>query len=181
MFPTHVGIARPERPGCNLWVHVPHACGDCAARRESQIALTKCSPRMWGLRGLAISASVRAAMFPTHVGIARIGSRRDAPRGHVPHACGDCADTLDWGSIAVECSPRMWGLRGLFRTVPASGRMFPTHVGIARIHKMVDGYAGHVPHACGDCAQPLLLAISYAGCSPRMWGLRGASIALPPM
>ena len=71
MFPTHVGIARegihpPSRLG-----HVPYACGDCAFTEARILDPSLCSLRMWGLRGNAGNRQPRAAMFPTHVGIAR--------------------------------------------------------------------------------------------------------------
>ena len=71
MFPTHVGIARNRRHAAGLARYVPYACGDCAGWEPTRDGISECSLRMWGLRGGLGDGDMIAAMFPTHVGIAR--------------------------------------------------------------------------------------------------------------
>ena len=72
MFPTHVGIARPCVLTLTGNANVPYACGDCAAGMQYGWQMEECSLRMWGLRGCTCTQQPANAMFPTHVGIARL-------------------------------------------------------------------------------------------------------------
>ena len=111
MFPTHVGIARPERTYSSDVRHVPYACGDCASANPSLCAMCRCSLRMWGLRGLCRRQRRPCLMFPTHVGIAWAKNARWLRVGDVPYACGDCAYACGRCARWCRCSLRMWGLR----------------------------------------------------------------------
>ena len=172
MFPTHVGIARTGSARRRGAGNVPYACGDCARSCRPLRSMGLCSLRMWGLRGAGRNGFAEAVMFPTHVGIARAGhgggyrhgdvpyacgdcasaSTLDCPPPHVPYACGDCAPRRAAACRLRECSLRMWGLRGVHAHAPAARRMFPTHVGIARITTGPCPRPSYVPYACGDCA-----------------------------
>ena len=66
----------------------------------------------------------------------------------------------------------MWGLRGPQLEQGVDRRMFPTHVGIARIASMLPMRKGYVPYACGDCASVQKARWTGRQCSLRMWGLR---------
>ena len=156
MFPTHVGIARMAWNSPSPCWNVPYACGDCAGLGRLPVAGSACSLRMWGLRDVERAQGHEAGMFPTHVGIARLGDRRIGQQPNVPYACGDCALTNRPSPRNFLCSLRMWGLRGRQtggRRVP---HMFPTHVGIARRHRRRPFVRSDVPYACGDCASPRL-------------------------
>ena len=72
MFPTHVGIARRVYALRWLGCYVPYACGDCATSTALTDTSSPCSLRMWGLRIPRPHRVQPPAMFPTHVGIARI-------------------------------------------------------------------------------------------------------------
>ena len=111
-------------------------------------------------------------MFPTHVGIARQTSTACGLAPHVPYACGDCACSASRRQTVNPCSLRMWGLRGRVRRQPPDVRMFPTHVGIARIEQFARMTTRNVPYACGDCALTSHRASRVSKCSLRMWGLR---------
>ena len=112
MFPTHVGIARRrERPSA-MRRNVPYACGDCAAMSSVGRRVKGCSLRMWGLRGHYETVAEHAAMFPTHVGIARQEAYPPRQPRDVPYACGDCACARRSARGPPACSLRMWGLRG---------------------------------------------------------------------
>ena len=152
MFPTHVGIARPDRRQRVRREHVPYACGDCAGLPSSAAQLTTCSLRMWGLRESVFSFDDGSVMFPTHVGIAR--ERVAVPFGaaDVPYECGDCAYPIIAFIGHLVCSLRMWGLRVHRRPRRPHVAMFPTHVGIARIYPIGFRLSVDVPYACGDCA-----------------------------
>ena len=91
MFPTHVGIARGNLADFGRIRDVPYACGDCAGSIMTTWSAHRCSLRMWGLRGGGQDVVGHLDMFPTHVGIARVGWTPTAPVWHVPYACGDCA------------------------------------------------------------------------------------------
>ncbi len=127
---------------------------------------------MWGLRGLPIRRLLRLRMFPTHVGIARERCGALCQCGDVPYACGDCACGATRSERSLGCSLRMWGLRDREIVRPSRGRMFPTHVGIARTDATGASGRADVPYACGDCAGPYVSTIGYEECSLRMWGLR---------
>ena len=196
MFPTHVGIARQTAKAGTPRPNVPYACGDCAYAIQSSGVPAGCSLRMWGLRGSGRGTTRRPRMFPTHVGIARRHTTQAKQPGNVPYACGDCARSTGprhrirtcslrmWGlrgtTLTVhgqterwECSLRMWGLRALVVQTRGHLRMFPTHVGIARIWIPDADSRTHVPYACGDCAETGLTSLAPSPCSLRMWGLRG--------
>ena len=91
MFPTHVGIARPDIRRDPPARDVPYACGDCAQAQAANCRAPPCSLRMWGLRVYCLSLRPQERMFPTHVGIARAQSLQGLWVGDVPYACGDCA------------------------------------------------------------------------------------------
>ena len=172
MFPTHVGIARNRRHAAGLARYVPYACGDCAGWEPTRDGISECSLRMWGLRGGLGDGDMIAAMFPTHVGIARRGRGRRRRRAHVPYACGDCADTRPGDHKKGKCSLRMWGLRAEPQSEDRHEGMFPTHVGIARRYFREEPRMADVPYACGDCAAVDGTYDVRLTCSLRMWGLR---------
>ena len=118
---------------------------------------------MWGLRGVSLSRSSARAMFPTHVGIARIRLFASAIFRDVPYACGDCAQAMLDAFQAMLCSLRMWGLREDSMTPEATYAMFPTHVGIARMMPRINTQMIYVPYACGDCAG---WALPASACAP---------------
>ena len=178
MFPTHVGIARDASCAGERRKYVPYACGDCASVLRSRPGKKRCSLRMWGLRVRGRGAPDIRAMFPTHVGIARMRCVCPTMPWDVPYACGDCADVGDKVFEGAGCSLRMWGLRGRGRCGQAVGRMFPTHVGIARKMRQLYRQDGNVPYACGDCAAVNDMGWRLKACSLRMWGLR-ANATIP--
>ena len=132
MFPTHVGIARGHAACRFRFEYVPYACGDCAVSSASRRNRSPCSLRMWGLRDLPPAPP--------------------APPAHVPYACGDCAELPNPLGLKLQCSLRMWGLRAERRRWNRARRMFPTHVGIARVEETGLRLTPDVPYACGDCA-----------------------------
>ena len=178
MFPTHVGIARNKNHQHPAESYVPYACGDCADAGDQDRLRQECSLRMWGLRVVLPKKPPADAMFPTHVGIARVSAAAPSRPGDVPYACGDCASEPTVFRVVSRCSLRMWGLRGLDIGSTGYVGMFPTHVGIARHTPWPPPKVWHVPYACGDCAIEALVQAKCLTCSLRMWGLRGRVVKL---
>ena len=111
MFPTPVGIARRHAAARLRHEHVPYACGDCADTGIARSAPLACSLRLWGLHETRNPTRSRQQMFPTPVGIARVGLGPRLGLWHVPYACGDCAEKYLSNGQHMICSLRLWGLR----------------------------------------------------------------------
>ena len=48
--------------------------------------------------------------------------------------------------------------------------VFPTHVGVNRVARVVNAQTPRVPHACGGEPEDSSLRFFSVACSPRMWG-----------
>ena len=70
------------------------------------------SPRTWGWTALMPPISYTAIVFPTHVGMDRLGvpGRRASPS--IPHARVDGPVPILYGDNVIAYSPRTWGWTG---------------------------------------------------------------------
>ncbi len=88
VFPTHVGVF--PRGGLEgvLPVCLPHARGGVS--QYSRLAGGKCwsSPRTWGCFSTGAHGKRQGQVFPTHVGVFLLSSRKKLSTARLPHARG---------------------------------------------------------------------------------------------
>ena len=149
---------------------VPHARGDGPHLRKHLPRTSVCSPRTWGWTVNGTNESSGTSVFPTHVGMDRLGGRFDYADMGVPHARGDGPDSRGGHRIARWCSPRTWGWTVLRLCYRLPGGVFPTHVGMDRLIGILAQISRCVPHARGDGPRGRPMDSDQRGCSPRTWG-----------
>ena len=74
VFPTHVGMDRACSKSRACGPCVPHARGDGPQRFAPRRAQAQCSPRTWGWTDSCACAQLALPVFPTHVGMDRMGT-----------------------------------------------------------------------------------------------------------
>ena len=152
-IPTHVGNASN---GVTIMlrktVH-PHARGEREHRPAEFEINTGSSPRTWGTRWRAISASSSMRFIPTHVGNALCRKCSTRPSAVHPHARGERSELLSKVFSGDGSSPRTWGTHAWVDHHAGRRRFIPTHV--------------------GNASELLSKVFSGDGSSPRTWGTPG--------
>ena len=169
----------------------PHACGGVPSSQNSWQAHQQFSPRMWGCTGVRSDYELRHNVFPTHVGVYRIGCSYGFQKTPVfpthvgvyrfkfaawfsvesfPHACGGVPTTLDYFEISCPFSPRMWGCTLTGCSAECARTVFPTHVGVYLRPTPQPHNESRFPHACGGVPEMVSRGTVAHAFSPRMWG-----------
>ena len=68
---------------------IPHTRGDGPPLRPHQEPQKAYSPHTWGWTAFLVGTFSEALVFPTHVGMDRIGFVKMIPRIRIPHTRGD--------------------------------------------------------------------------------------------
>ena len=87
------------------------------------------SPRAWGWTAAAGIRVDDVAVFPTRVGVDRVGS--------------------SGSTLLSKFSPRAWGWTAYTASSPSAGHVFPTRVGVDRTRPGILAAVGRFPHARG--------------------------------
>ena len=162
-------------PG-EVW-RVPHRRGDGPSTRVGVPSYMACSPQAWGWPAIEDQNARLLAVFPTGVGMARLGGAGRPCRPGVPHRRGDGPIFLLRLALLWVCSPQAWGwpewaghsLHGVF--------VFPTGVGMARTRHRRSAGRARVPHRRGDGPIYRALVSPLAKCSPQAWGWPTGTVA----
>ena len=173
VFPTHVGMDREDQLVGLLAECVPHTRGDGPTTHSPSGPTGACSPHTWGWTVASNSLVISSTVFPTHVGMDRAHRCRRLGHWRVPHTRGDGPYMPLAVSIAGKCSPHTWGWTVKSRRVPRPCAVFPTHVGMDRLHARHNHLTQGVPHTRGD--GPCWTGEGTLGreCSPHTWGWTG--------
>ncbi len=68
-------------------------------------------------------------------------------------------------------SPRVWGIHSTFILIIHCIRFIPTCVGNTRIRRLPPAVGAVHPHVCGEYGDTSVNTSSFAGSSPRVWGI----------
>jgi len=109
VFPTHVGVYRMCGKPQYIRLGFPHACGGVPYNHSKAEVEEMFSPRMWGCTMKALLWGYLKTVFPTHVGVYRVGRWKSARRIGFPHACGGVPVAFARKLSTFSFSPRMWG------------------------------------------------------------------------
>ena len=174
MFPTGVGMDRPN-PSSRPSLHrVPHGRGDGPHRWRLLAVPWWCSPRAWGWTVPRALWRRSGPVFPTGVGMDRAPGSPSLLRNCVPHGRGDGPTRGGHVFVPIVCSPRAWGWTVVHQFQRCVWCVFPTGVGMDRFGADPPGSSLRVPHGRGDGPKRLCFPSSSTGCSPRAWGWTGA-------
>ena len=133
VFPTGVGMVRPQRVQRSQDPSFPHGRGDGPSVLTWRTPPTVFSPRAWGWSARDTECGHRAGVFPTGVGMVRPRTKVTSGSSRFPHGRGDGPNCLDCNVLRWAFSPRAWGWSVLAGVVTNSLRVFPTGVGMVRI------------------------------------------------
>ena len=89
VFPTHVGM--DLRLSYSSWrnISIPHTRGDGPLLVLQSRQAIAYSPHTWGWTSEAVHAFYEESVFPTHVGMDLLLSRRSSTKICIPHTRGD--------------------------------------------------------------------------------------------
>ncbi len=170
VFPTRVGVDRNTVAAVRHRAGVPHARGGGPPAGRACRSGHQCSPRAWGWTAYPRQRRPQRCVFPTRVGVDRVGALGHWMRGRVPHARGGGPSMMHGGCHETQCSPRAWGWTGSELGRRLARVVFPTRVGVDRGRRRLPGMRGRVPHARGGGPNGGQTSNIYTLCSPRAWG-----------
>ncbi len=132
VFPTPVGMVR--RPGSNhpACRGFPHARGDGPLDMFNVLSAPVFSPRPWGWSANGTWITSSHYVFPTPVGMVRVGFAETASSFGFPHARGDGPIWTAARAQRIMFSPRPWGWSRHCHLGKRRGPVFPTPVGMVR-------------------------------------------------
>ena len=129
---------------------IPHTRGDGPFTRREEKARRRYSPHTWGWTGHRRRDHPCRAVFPTHVGMDRLGGRSPVRDARIPHTRGD--------------GPAVPGVRSGARHV------FPTHVGMDHGWNESRSPVLGIPHTRGDGPRQAFVGGLKSLYSPHTWG-----------
>ena len=89
VFPTRVGMVRRSTPTAGCYGSFPHTRGDGPNGWQNNSTTGKFSPHAWGWSAGPKSACGNRPVFPTRVGMVRLGQKKDRLLAGFPHTRGD--------------------------------------------------------------------------------------------
>ena len=201
-IPTRVGNTFSLTDGIQCVPVHPHACGEYIPEEDQEEAKAGSSPRVWGiLYSTAITAypfsvhphacgeyfvfeiwcAFLLRFIPTRVGNTLIFPLLPIPSAVHPHACGEYRALFFSSSFCDGSSPRVWGILTIEDQEQIFARFIPTRVGNTPTNTKKRSWRTVHPHACGEYTKAVRVRLSYAGSSPRVWGIlfRRRSVPLP--
>ena len=173
LFPTPVGMVRPNLFDIQPATPLPHARGDGPLPASWSPHNLHSSPRPWGWSVAHHRRIGSARLFPTPVGMVRelrlVGGFHHA----LPHARGDGPADEHFRVARDASSPRPWGWSAVVAFTIDCLLLFPTPVGMVRQERPMGADAGTLPHARGDGPVKQLQIAGDFTSSPRPWGWSG--------
>ena len=155
VFPTHVGMFRRVGQHSFYRQRFPHSRGDVPFLDDPCCAACSFSPLTWGCSAAVTKTTWQPVVFPTHVGMFRGWPSRMNAYNRFPHSRGDVPETDGSANRADVFSPLTWGCSWGHADSKTYIAVFPTHVGMFRILRLLDGRENCFPHSRGDV--PLLV------------------------
>ena len=134
------------------------------------LAVSGSSPRIWGTGRMLSSCDQWPRFIPTHMGNGLRRSRIPRPDPVHPHAYGERLAGMIRQAEGSGSSPRIWGTASFCTPSLALIRFIPTHMGNGfESHPLRQSMTVH-PHAYGERAGAVGIALHVYGSSPRIWG-----------
>ncbi len=150
VFPTRVGMFRGKRTARARVDGFPHTRGDVPYDEHVTLSCTVFSPHAWGCSAFHLPDAVGVDVFPTRVGMFRRGPCRSRSCSCFPHTRGDVPTAVMFWTLLVVFSPHAWGCSGNRHGRGARHDVFPTRVGMFRVHGVHRrDDAAFSPHAWG--------------------------------
>ncbi len=177
VFPTRVGMARPDPRPLQRSPRFPHPRGDGPMSPSSVVAKLPFSPPAWGWPGDGVERRVCFHVFPTRVGMARRFAGCMAASRCFPHPRGDGPLLLGDGDGSGGFSPPAWGWPVEDCGDSGGGDVFPTRVGMARLSRVLHAIASGFPHPRGDGPCPPSIRSATSGFSPPACGWPAAALS----
>ncbi len=109
VFPTRVGMDRTLNTSSRNQSGFPHARGDGPGIKPHRRHRNRFSPRAWGWTADTALLRPICAVFPTRVGMDRIGHLAYQVHSMFSHARGDGPHHITGKPTALMFSPRAWG------------------------------------------------------------------------
>ncbi len=170
VFPTPVGMFRLELfniSGCGCF---PHPRGDVPAFLLPTWVFIKFSPPPWGCSVEFEKIATIEAVFPTPVGMFRIGTKKWSLQKRFPHPRGDVPPMVMLSCRCARFSPPPWGCSVTDGANTYARTVFPTPVGMFRRHKGPSFMPVCFPHPRGDVPLVIACGLSSSEFSPPPWG-----------
>ena len=154
VFPTHVGVFPRCAPRSCWGGGLPHARGGVSAVLACHNRLRASSPRTWGCFWPGRCSGTCPHVFPTHVGVFPVLWGASSSPKSLPHARGGVSSPFRFMAVAAMSSPRTWGC--FWESVRKGGwrLVFPTHVGVFLLARLVRLVVVGLPHARGGVSIP---------------------------
>ena len=150
VFPTHVGMFRSRSSITTPWPSFPHSRGDVPTVLFADVIRRMFSPLTWGCSDYCAQSVAQYRVFPTHVGMFLLGGLIPLICACFPHSRGDVPASADVRNPWAKFSPLTWGCSEISDLVEEMIVVFPTHVGMFRIHGGTRRRRGCFPHSRGD-------------------------------
>ncbi len=176
VFPTRVGMDRCISPPTTTAIRFPHPRGDGPQGGGLCSCGDEFSPPAWGWTVYIVSRNMPFLVFPTRVGMDRVGSLEPSKPGGFPHPRGDGPPLIGCFSSEGKFSPPAWGWTDEPASVYRWLEVFPTRVGMDRRGRRLSH--GHVsfPHPRGDGPPQSAPHKPAELFSPPAWGWTGRRI-----
>ena len=109
VFPTQVGMFLESSMKYLFADRFPHAGGDVSVDSESDLKISKFSPRRWGCFSNSLLIIASMSVFPTQVGMFLACMFAVRISLSFPHAGGDVSGVFHEIPFRGPFSPRRWG------------------------------------------------------------------------
>ncbi len=150
VFPTRVGVYRSAGSRCPWsWRFSPHA---------------------WGCTASGGLGGEPADVFPTRVGVYRRRAQRRARQERFPHTRGGVPPVQLRAPSPPWFSPHAWGCTEIVADCQFDLRVFPTRVGVYRLHARPRGGFRCFPHTRGGVPPRGIRILWISTFSPHAWG-----------
>ena len=170
VFPTPVGVFQNHCMPCVRQFRLPHARGGVSYSTLGYVREIPSSPRPWGCF-LGIRGNRHCwGVFPTPVGVFRMGRGPLAVTSRLPHARGGVSRRVKEDYFQRESSPRPWGCFQAPPSMPSVLGVFPTPVGVFLYLPCYIPLFFSLPHARGGVSAGLVHGYLDVESSPRPWG-----------
>ena len=126
VFPTRVGMVRPNESSLCLASCIPHPRGDGPHGWSFAGSVWWYSPPAWGWSAAAVAAQHHGAVFPTRVGMVRPNRRRCRNHRGIPHPRGDGPHEDPSRGPRQRYSPPAWGWSAVQMPGALALAVFPT-------------------------------------------------------
>ena len=150
VFPTRVGMVRPQSTKYGGRNGFPHTRGDGPECRLHRPRRAGFSPHAWGWSATLSTFAAPTNVFPTRVGMVRVIEDSRIRAHCFPHTRGDGPPRPCPWCHCCWFSPHAWGWSEFRRRQRREIPVFPTRVGMVRTRTARQPWRRSFPHTRGD-------------------------------